>query len=265
MKPISKEAIQRTRYCVMVDYTVPCDLPLDNVIPDVLLVSMPLSRLPEMAEVAIALFSPEGPQSQLSPSRIIFANLMDHMACEGLLENLPHLLREMSSNETARNEVIKVLHRVATAMERTAEMLRTHLKVPAIFVSPPGMLYWGGMLTEVCSARNIKFYLCAPNLRVGKDALRPAAVSVHAYLAVISRLLQPVERGGNAQLTWDDAIYFVYGMRLGTLTFDETGQRIGSEAIIAERENMGRYNWLVLEAHPNTIKADLAAVWDQLN
>ena len=183
MKPMSKEATQRTRYC---------DLPLDNIIPDVLVVTMPLSRLPEMAEVAIALFFPEGLQSELPPSRIIFANLMDHMACEGLLENLPHLLREMSSNKTARNEVIEVLHRVATAMERTAEWLRTHLKVPAMFVSPPGMLYWGGMfqqfvyiLTEICSARNIEFYLCAPNLRVGNDDLRPAAVSVHAYLAVI--------------------------------------------------------------------------------
>ena len=140
MKPMSKEAIQRTRYCVMIDSTVPCDLPFDNVIPDVLVVTMPLSRLPEMAEVAVALFSPEGPQSEPPPIPIIFANLMDHMACEGLLENLPHLLREMSSNETARNEVIEVLNRVATAMERTAELLRTHLKVPALFVSPPGML-----------------------------------------------------------------------------------------------------------------------------
>ena len=170
---------------------------------------------------------------------------MDHMACEGLLENLPHLQREMPNNETSRKEVIKVSHRVATAMERTAELLRTHLKKPAMFVSPPGMLYWGGMfqqfvymLTEICNARNIEFYLCAPNLRVGKDDLRPAAVSVHAYLAVMSRLLQPVERGGNAQLTWDDAIYFDHGMRLGTLTFDETGKRTGSEATIAERENM---------------------------
>ena len=272
MKPMSKEAIQRKRYCVMVDSTAPCDFPLDNVFPDVLVVTMPLSQLPEMAEVAIALFSPEGPQGKLPPSRTIFDNLMDHMACEGLLENLPHLLREMSSNETARNEVIKVLHRVTTAMERTAELLRTHLKVPAMFVSPPGMLYWGGMfqqivymLTEICSARNIEFYLCAPNLRVGKDDLRPAAVSVHAYLAVMSRLLQPVERGGNAQLTWDDAIFFDHGMYLGTLTFDETGTRLGSEATIAERENMRRYNWLVHEAHPNTIKADLAVAWDQLN
>ena len=168
--------------------------------------------------------------------------------------------------------MIKVLHRVVTAMERTGELLRTDLKVPAMFVSPPGMLYWGGMfqqfvymLTEICSARNIEFYLCAPNLRVGKDNVRPAAVSVHAYLAVISRLLQPVERGGNAQQMWDDAIYFDHGMLLGTLTFDETEKRIGSEATIAERENMRRYNWLVREAYPNTIKADLAAVWDQLN
>ena len=120
------------------------------------------------------------------------------------------------------------------------------------------------MLTEVCSARSIEFYLCAPNLRVGKADLRPAAVSVHAYLAAISRLLQPVERGGNAQLTWDDAIYYDHGMRLGTLTFDETGNRTSPEATITERENMRRYIWLVPEAHPNTIKADLAAVWDQL-
>ena len=234
MKPISKEAIQCTRYCVMIDSTVPCDLPLDNIIPDVLVVTMPLSRLPEMAEVAIAMFSPdlEGPQRKPPPRRIIIVNLMDHIACEGLLENLPRMLSEMSANQAARNEVVEVSHRVATAMERTAELLRTHLKVPAFFVSPPGMLYWGGMfqqfvymLTEICSARSIEFYLCAPNLRVGKADLRPAAVSVHAYLAAISSLLQPVERGGNAQLTWDDSIYYDHGMRLGTLTFDATGNR----------------------------------------
>ena len=45
----------------------------------------------------------------------------------------------------------------------------------------------------------------------------------------------------------------------------QEGKRIGSEATIAERENMRRSNWLVREAHPNTIIADLAAGWDQLN
>ena len=257
----------------MTDSTVPCDRPLDYIIPDVLVVTMPLSRLPEMVEVAIAMFSPdpEGPQREPPPRRIIFANLMDHMACEGLLESLPRILREMSTNEAARNEVVEVLHRVATAMERAAELLRTHLKVLALFVSPPVMLYWGGMfqqfvyiLTEVCSAHSTEFYLCSPNLRFVKADLRPAAVSVHAYLAAISRLLQPVERGGNGQLTWDDAIYYYHGMRLDTLTFDETGNRTSPEATKTEFENMRRYNWLVREAHPTTIKVDLAAVWDQL-
>ena len=135
---LSKESIQRTRYCVMIDSTVPCDLPLDNIISDALVVTMPLSRLHEMAEVAIAMFSPEleGPQKEPPPRRI-FANLMDHMACEDLLENLPRMLREKSTHEAARNEVTEVLHQVATAMERTAELLRTHLKVRALFVSLP--------------------------------------------------------------------------------------------------------------------------------
>ena len=53
-------------------------------------------------------------------------------------------------------------------------------------------------------------------------------------------------------------------MRLGTLTFDETGNRTLPEATIEERENMRRYNWLVREAYPNTVKAYLTAVWEQI-
>ena len=59
-----------------------------------------------------------------------------------------------------------------------------------------------------------------------------------------------MERGGNAQLTWDDAIYYDHGMRLGTLTFDQTGNRTSPEATITEREKMRKYNWLVRDAHP---------------
>ena len=82
------------------------------------------------------------------------------------------------------------------------------------------------MLTEVCLAGDIEFQMCAPNLRVGQDDLQPAALSAHVYLAAMSRLLQPVERGGNAQLTWDDAIYYDHGKGLGKLTFDEEGIRL---------------------------------------
>ena len=103
IQPISKNALQRTRYCVMMDSTVPCDLPFDNLVPDVLVVTMPLSRLPELAEVAIAMFAPEmeGSQREPTPRRIIFSSLMDHMGCEGQLQDLPLLLREMTTRDTA--------------------------------------------------------------------------------------------------------------------------------------------------------------------
>ena len=120
------------------------------------------------------------------------------------------------------------------------------------------------MLAKICLARNIEFYLCAHNLRIGQDDLRSAALKAHACLAGISRLLPPLERGGNAQLTWDDAIYNDYGMRLGNLTFDEEGNRLLPEATLKERENMRKNNWVVRETHPTTVKADLATVWDQI-
>ena len=133
---------------------------------------------------------------------------------------------------------------------KTVELLSTQLNTPVLFVSPPG-LYWSSglqqfvyMLTEVCAARRFEFYMCAPNLRVEQDDLRPAALSVHAYLASISSLLQLTERSDNAQLTWGDAIHYDHGMRMVRLTFDQEGNRLLPEATQAEREHMRRYNWL---------------------
>ena len=70
IKPIPKNLIQRTRYCVTIDSTVPCDLPFDNTVPDVMMVTMPLSCLPEMAEVAIAMIarSSRAPRESHYPS-----------------------------------------------------------------------------------------------------------------------------------------------------------------------------------------------------
>ena len=57
----------------------------------------------------------------------------------------------------------------------------------------------------------------------------------------------------HCQLTWDDAINYDHGMRLGRLTFDQKGNRLLPEATLAERENIHKYNWLVCEAQPNTV------------
>ena len=98
------------------------------------------------------MFAPdlEGFQKEPPPKRFNFANEIDHKACGGLLQDLPRMLREVSNHDAAMNEVAQVLHQGATAMERTAELLRTHLNTPALFVSPPGILYWGECSSSLC-------------------------------------------------------------------------------------------------------------------
>ena len=112
LKPISKNLVQRTRFCVMMDFTVPYDLQFDNVVSNVMVVTMPLSRPPEMAEIAVAMFAPEleGSFEEPPPKRFIFAYMTSPMACEGLLHDLLRILRKMSIREAARNEVAQVLH-----------------------------------------------------------------------------------------------------------------------------------------------------------
>ena len=139
---------------------------------------------------------------------------------------------------------------VADAMETTTEVLRAQLGAYALFVSPPGFLFWDFqkfvyLVMEVCKARRIDFAICAPNLRVGAGDLRPAALSYLAYIASILKLVQAVERCGNSQLTIDDAIFSDHAMRMGRLTFNQHGRRLTREATATEREAVRRHNWLV--------------------
>ena len=98
LKPIPKNLVQRTRCCVIVDSTIPCDLLYDNIMPDVMLVTMPLSRL------AVPMFAPEivGSLKEPPPKKFVFANLIDHLACEGVLQNLPHLARHEQSQGSTK-------------------------------------------------------------------------------------------------------------------------------------------------------------------
>ena len=90
MKPLLKAAWQRARFCVAVDSTCKSDLPIDNLMPDVLVLTMPLSCFAEVAEMFAVMFDPNLRGSLKEPplQRVIFANLLDHMVCEGLLRDL---------------------------------------------------------------------------------------------------------------------------------------------------------------------------------
>ena len=58
MEPLLKAALQRARYCMAVDSICKSDLPIDNMMPDVFVLTMPLSRFAEVAEMVGAMYDP---------------------------------------------------------------------------------------------------------------------------------------------------------------------------------------------------------------
>ena len=182
-----------------VDSTCRSDLPIDNLMPDVLVLTMPLSRFAEIAEMVGTIYDPNlrGSQKEPPPQRVIFASLLDHMACEGLLRDLDAIM----SDVRRPGDIAALVNEVVGAMERAAGNLRGRLGALALFVSPPGFMYWPRslqqfvyILLEVCKARRVEFAICAPNLRVDREDLRPDTLSYPAFFAAVSRALVAIER-----------------------------------------------------------------------
>ena len=191
MKPLLKNALQRMRYCVAEDSTCESDLPIDNLMPDVLVLTMPLSRFAEVAKMVGAMYDPSlrGLLKEPPPRRVIFANLLDHMVCEVLLRELDTIMTDTRRPGNAA----ALVNIVADAMEHSAGILRDRLGALALFVSPPVFMYWQQslqqfvyILMEVCKARRIEVAICPPNLRVDKGDLCPDALSYPAFFAAIS-------------------------------------------------------------------------------
>ena len=269
MKPLLKGALQRARYCVAVDSTCKSDLPIDNLVPDVLVLTMSLSRFAEVAEMVGAMYDPNlrGSLKEPPPQRVIFANLLDHMACEGLLRESDTIMTDTRRPGNAA----ALVNVVADAMEHAAGILRGRLGALALFVSPPGFMYrpqslqqFVYILLEVSKARRIEFAICAPNLRVDRGDLRLDALSYPAFFAAISRVLIAVEHSGNAQLTIDDAVLFDHGMRMGRMAFDLDGNRVMQESNVSEREAVRRYNWLVRKDKEIPVRTELAELVKQI-
>ena len=269
LKPLLKAALQRARYCMAVDSTCRSALPIDNLMLDVLVLTMPLSRFAEIAEMVGAMYDPNlrGSQKEPPPQRVIFANLLDHMACEGLLLELDAIM----SDVRRPGNIAALVNVVVGAMEHAAGILRGRLGALALSVSPSGFMYWPRslqqfvyILLEVCKARRIEFAICAPNLRVDRGDLRPDTLSYPAFFVVISRVLVAVEHSGNAQLTIDDAILYDHGMRMGRMAFDLDGDRIARKSNVTEREAVRRYNWLVRKDKKIPVRTELAELTKQI-
>ena len=88
--PMPNERLQCARYARLIDSTFLKNIPIDNVLADVMVVTLPLSRIPEMAEVFVTMFDPEmtGTFKEPPPHKVVISNVFDHLACEGMMAQI---------------------------------------------------------------------------------------------------------------------------------------------------------------------------------
>ena len=142
-----KERLQRARYALLIDSTFLKNIPIDNVLADVMVVTLPLSRIPEMAEVLVTMFDPEmtGTFKQPPPRKVVISNVFDHLACEGMMAQIV-IVELIQPTPEQRTTVKNAATNLARALEKAQNILQDKLKVPVIFVTPPGFRQWRSAL-----------------------------------------------------------------------------------------------------------------------
>ena len=81
-------------------------------------------------------------------------------------------------------------------------------------------------MLEAAYARDLHFYIVAPNLRISVTTWRPCESSYPAFLAEVSKAIQAFTGyRGNSQLIVDEATAYDYGMQMSIRSLDENGVR----------------------------------------
>ena len=96
--PMPEKRLQRARYALLIDSTFLKNNPVDNVLSDVMVMTKPLTQIPEMAEVLVTMFDLQMKVTHRDPppKRVVISNVLDHLACEGLMTRLS----KIQTNET---------------------------------------------------------------------------------------------------------------------------------------------------------------------
>ena len=100
------------------------------------------------------------------------------------------------------------------------------------------------LVLKAAYARNLSFYLVAPNLRISATTWRPCERSYSAFLAEVSKALQAYTGyKGNSQLLVDEATACDYRMQMAHRSLDEMGLRQVLDPNEHERENLVDNLW----------------------
>ena len=160
---------------------------------DVRILNMPCTTLNEMAEVTDKIFTQAGAETIPLPPLLVYSNVIDHLALRGTLE----FFRPDHERFTEGFNTDEVTNYVETMANIVQAMRRKKATTGTVFMSPPGYVYLPRTLqqflylvTEAAFARDLPFYIVAPNLRINNNSWRPCEASYPAFIAEVSKALQ---------------------------------------------------------------------------
>ena len=127
------------------------------------------TSLSEMAEVSDKIFRPAAAETIPLPPVLVYSNVIDHLVLRGTL-------RFFESNHERFTEGF-VTDEVTNYVETMANIARTLRNKKSsngtVFMSPPGYVYLPRpvqqflyLVMEAAYARELHFYIVAPNLRI---------------------------------------------------------------------------------------------------
>ena len=227
--PMGKDLLQKTRIALFVDSTIKSSYNSNNTLMVVRLMNMPCTTLNEMAEVTDKIFTPAAAETIPLPPILVYSNVIDHLA---LRESLRHF--DTQSNRFTEGFVTDEVTAYIETMSYIATMMKNKKPNTAtVFVSPPGYIHLPRALQqflylvlEAAYARDLQFYIVAPNLRINVTTWRPCEASYPAFLAEVSKAIQAFTGyRGNSQLIVDEATAYDYGMQMSIRSLDENGVR----------------------------------------
>ena len=180
-----------------------------------------------MAEVTDKIFTPAATGTIPLPPILVYSNVIDHLALRGTLRYFD-LQHARFTEGFVTDEVVAY---VETMFNITTRMRNKKPNTGTVFVSPPGYIHipkalkqFLYLVLEASYARDLHFYIVAPNLRINVTTWHPCEASYPAFLAEISKAVQSYTGyRGNSQFLVDEATAYDYGMQMLSRSLDENG------------------------------------------
>ena len=178
--PMEKDLLQKTRIALLVDSTIKSSYNANNTLMIVTLMNMPCTSLSEMAEVTNKIFTPAAAETIPLPPILKYSNVIDHLALRGILRYFD-MENEGFTEGFLADEVVAYVERMASVAKMMKDKKAT---TGTVFVSPPGYMYLPRaiqqflyLVLEASYAKDLHFYIVAPNLRINEATWRPCEAS----------------------------------------------------------------------------------------